>query len=165
MIVDKPSFRKIESLKLIMKKIVYILGEENWEESGFPQNHIKASRDFIIDYSFVVCVFELMTVQNDNGTFAKQKGAKTWGPDYAGSFKEFLVKSKEIKGLGKNIGPKDWTAFGKSLKTFENSASIDDVESKLEKLQKKYDINSNDLAVGFSFRLEDKILNIIWELE
>jgi hypothetical protein len=165
MILDKPSFRKIESLRLIMKKIVIILGEENWEESGFPTNHIKASREFIIDYSFVVCVFELITVQNDNGTFAKQKGAKTWGPDYADSFKEFLKKSKEIKGLGKNVTSKDWTAFGKSFKNFEKSPSIDEVEATLEKMRTKYNINSNDLAVGFSFRLEDKILNIIWELE
>ena len=137
MILDKDSFRKIETLKTIMKKIVFIFGEENWMDSGFPQKHMDASRMFIIDYVFVSCIFELITVQNDNGTFAKQKGAKTWGPDYADSFKEFLKKSKEIKGLGKNVTSKDWTAFGKSFKNFEKSPSIDEVEATLEKMRTK----------------------------
>lgn len=165
MIVDKTSFRKMESLKLIMKKIVLILGEENWEENSFPQKHIDASRTFLVDYTYVSCAFELITVQNDNGTFAKQKGAKTWGPDYKDKFTNFLKKSKEIKGLGKNINAKDWTAFNKSFKTFEKSKNIDEVESTFDKICSKYDINDNDLTVGFSFRLEDKILDIIWALD
>ncbi|MBT7184625.1 MAG: hypothetical protein HN913_01980 [Candidatus Marinimicrobia bacterium] len=148
-----------------MKKIVFIFGEENWMDSGFPQKHMDASRMFIIDYVFVSCIFELITVQNDNGTFAKQKGAKTWGPDYADSFKNYLKKAKEIKGLGKNIDVKDWSAFEKELKLFEKMDGIEEAEKRLAKIRDHYDINNNDLSVGYTFRLEDKILNIIWELE
>ena len=42
-----------------------------WSEHGYTNKQIKMSKMFIRDYSFVFTINELITIQNDNGTFKK----------------------------------------------------------------------------------------------
>ena len=50
LIVDKENLRYIEKQKMIMKKVVYILAEENWVDSGYSNTQLKFCQDFLWDY-------------------------------------------------------------------------------------------------------------------
>ena len=41
LIIDKNNYRYVERQKMVMKKIIYILGEENWLDEGYTESQIK----------------------------------------------------------------------------------------------------------------------------
>ena len=99
LIITKDIYRMLDQLKSIMRKIVFLIGEENWNNNSFSDFQKKHSMEFIIDYSFIYCVNELITVLNDSGTLAPMSGAKKWMENYEIKFVEFFNKSKEISSI------------------------------------------------------------------
>ena len=93
----------LEQLRSIMRKIVFILGEENWVENNFSNYQKKQSLGFIIDYSFIYCMNELTVVLNDSGTLAPMAGIKKWKGEYDSKYLEFFFKTKELKSNKNNI--------------------------------------------------------------
>ena len=49
LIIDKNNYRYVERQKMVMKKIIYILGEENWLDEGYTDSQIKFCRNFLIN--------------------------------------------------------------------------------------------------------------------
>ena len=167
LIIDKENLRYIESLKVIMKKIVYILAEEIWHEQGYTNKQIKLSKTFIRDYSFVFAVNELITIQNDNGTFKTMGGVKKWSEDYEECFINFFLKSKEIKANKGNIEEKKINQFILSLnKIFKIKDDVQMVK-KFISIAEKYGINRRDLISesGYTLDLEGRILDCLWSEE
>jgi len=167
LIVDKDNLRYIESLKLIMKKIVYILAEEIWHENGYTEKQIKLSKLFIRDYSFVIAVNELITIQNDNGTFKTMGGVKKWSENYEENYMNFFLKSKEIKANKSNIEKREISQFNLSLnKVFKIKDDVQLVK-KFISIGEKYGIKRRDLISenGYTLDLEGRILDCLWSEE
>ncbi|SVB92145.1 uncharacterized protein METZ01_LOCUS244999, partial [marine metagenome] len=82
LIINKEISKMLEQLRSIMRKIVFILGEENWVENNFSNYQKKQSLGFIMDYSFIYCMNELTVVLNDSGTLAPMAGIKKWKGEY-----------------------------------------------------------------------------------
>jgi len=167
LIINKEIYKMLEQLRSIMRKIVFILGEENWVENNFSNYQKKQSLGFIIDYSFIYCVNELTVVLNDSGTLAPMAGIKKWKGEYVSKYLEFFLKTKELKSNKNNIKSKDENKLLKSLHKLWILKNEDDIEKEILKIGGKYNIERNDLISmrGFTFKLEDKILNAIWDEE
>tara|TARA_Y100000780_G_C13537025_1_gene359940 strand:- start:193 stop:744 length:552 start_codon:yes stop_codon:yes gene_type:complete len=167
LIITKDIYRMLDQLKSIMRKIVFLIGEENWNNDSFSDFQKKQSMEFIIDYSFIYCVNELITVLNDSGTLAPMSGAKKWMENYEIKFVEFFNKSKEIKSNKHNIESFDKNKLNKSLHKLWTCENEDDIEKEILMIGEKYNIERNDMISmrGFTFKLEDKILNAIWDEE
>jgi len=167
LIITKDIYRMLDQLKSIMRKIVFLIGEENWNNDSFSDFQKKQSMEFIIDYSFIYCVNELITVLNDSGTLAPMSGAKKWMENYEIKFVEFFNKSKEIKSNKHNIESVDKNTLNKSLHKLWTCKNEDDIEKEILMIGGKYNIERNDMISmrGFTFKLEDKILNAIWDEE
>ena len=167
LIVDKDNLRYIESLKIIMKKIIYILAEEIWSEQGYTNKQIKMSKMFIRDYSFVFAINELITIQNDNGTFKKMGGVKKWSEDYEKNFLNFFLKAKEIKANKSNIEKKDINQFILSLSKILEIRDDTDLVKKFLSIAEKYDMKRRDLILesGYTLDLEGRILDSLWSEE
>ena len=167
LIINKEIYRMLEQLRSIMRKIVFILGEENWVENNFSDYQKKRSLEFIIDYSFIYCVNELITVLNDSGTLAPMAGVKKWKEKYDSKFLDYFFVTKEIKSNKNNIHSTDENKLIKSLHILWTCKNEDDIEKKILKIGGKYNIERNDIVSmrGFTFKLEDKILSSIWDEE
>ena len=167
LIINKEIYRMLGELRSIMRKIVFILGEENWIDNNFSNYQKKQSLDFLIDYSFIYCVNELTVVLNDSGTLAPMAGVKKWKDQYDIMFLEYFLKTKEIKSNKNNIKSIDNNKLIKSLHKLWTCKNEDDIEKEILKIGGKYNIERNDLISmrGFTFKLEDKILNAIWDEE
>ncbi len=167
LIINKEIYKMLEQLRSIMRKIVFILGEENWGENNFSNYQKKQSLGFIIDYSFIYCMNELTVVLNDSGTLAPMAGIKKWKGEYDSKYLEFFFKTKELKSNKNNIKSKDENKLLKSLHKLWTLKNEDDIEKEILKIGGKYNIERNDLISmrGFTFKLEDKILNAIWDEE
>ena len=167
LIINKEIYRMLEQLRSIMRKIVFILGEENWGNNNFSDYQKTQSLEFLIDYSFIYCVNELTVVLNDSGTLAPMAGVKKWKEKYDSKFLEYFLKTKEIKSNKNNIKSIDNNNLIKSLHRLWTCKNEDDIEKEILKIGEKYNIERNDLISmrGFTFKLEDKILNAIWDEE
>ena len=167
LIITKDIYRMLDQLKSIMRKIVFLIGEEDWNNDSFSDFQKKQSMEFIIDYSFIYCVNELITVLNDSRTLAPMSGAKKWMENYEIKFVEFFNKSKEIKSNKHNIESVDKNTLNKSLHKLWTCKNEDDIEKEILMIGEKYNIERNDMISmrGFTFKLEDKILNAIWDEE
>jgi len=167
LIINKEIYRMLEQLRSIMRKIVFILGEENWVDNNFSDYQKTQSLEFLIDYSFIYCVNELTIVLNDSGTLAPMAGVKKWKEKYDSKFLEYFFKTKEIKSNKNNIKSIDNNNLIKSLHRLWTCKNEDDIEKEILKIGGKYNIERNDLISmrGFTFKLEDKILNAIWDEE
>ena len=97
LIITKDIYRMLDQLKSIMRKIVFLIGEENWNNDSFSDFQKKQSMEFIIDYSFIYCVNELITVLNDSGTLAPMSGAKKWMENYDSLYTSFGLNSVKTK--------------------------------------------------------------------
>tara|TARA_A100001011_G_C14216287_1_gene802190 strand:- start:712 stop:1263 length:552 start_codon:yes stop_codon:yes gene_type:complete len=167
LIVDKDNLRYIESLKLIMKKIIYILAEEIWHENGYTEKQIKMSKTFIRDYSFVFAVNDLITIQNDNGTFKTMGGVTKWSEDYEENFITFFFKSKEIKANKNNIEERETNYFISSLDKISKIRDDLQLVKKFISIAEKYGIMRRDLISenGYTLALEGRILDSLWSEE
>ena len=167
LIINKEIYRMLDQLRSIMRKIVFLIGEENWNNNSFSDFQKKHSMEFIIDYSFIYCVNELITVLNDSGTLAPMLGVKKWIGEYESKFIEFFEKSKEVKSNKHNIKSVDKNEFKKSLPKLWTCKNEDDIEKEILKIGGKYNITKNDMISmrGFTFKLEDRILGAIWDEE
>jgi len=167
LIINKEIYRMLGELRSIMRKIVFILGDENWGNNNFSDYQKTQSLEFIIDYSFICCVNELTVVLNDSGTLAPMAGVKKWKDQYDIMFLEYFLKTKEIKSNKNNIKSIDNNNLIKSLHRLWTCKNEDDIEKEILKIGGKYNIERNDLISmrGFTFKLEDKILNAIWDEE
>ena len=76
-------------------------------------------------------------------------------------------KTKEVKSNKNNIKSKDENKLKKSLHRLWTCKNEDDIEKEIIKIGGKYNIERNDLISmrGFTFKLEDRILNAIWDEE
>jgi len=164
LIVDKDNLRYIESLKVIMKKIVYILAEEIWLENDYTSKQIKLSKMFIRDYAFVFAVNELITIQNDNGTFKMMGGVKKWSENYEDLFLNFFLKSKEIKANKSNIEKREISQFILALDKIFKFQDDEQLIKKFISIAGKYGIKRRDLISenGLTFDLEGRILDCLW---
>lgn len=164
LIIDKNNYRYVERQKMVMKKIIYILGEENWLDEGYTDSQIKICRNFLIDYAFIYAINELITIQNDNGTLKVMPGVKKWTEDYEEKFLVTFLKSKETKAISKNILNSDHKKFITSMNKILDCKNDDQLVKRVINLGKKYDITENDLLSerGYSLDLEGKILDKIW---
>ncbi|SVA58370.1 uncharacterized protein METZ01_LOCUS111224 [marine metagenome] len=167
LIINKEIYKMLEQLRSIMRKIVFILGDENWGNNNFSDYQKTQSLEFIIDYSFIYCVNELTVVLNDSGTLAPMAGVKKWKEQYDSMFLEYFLKTKEIKSNKNNIKSIDNNKLIKSLHKLWTCKNEDDIEKEILKIGGKYNIERNDLISmrGFTFKLEDRILNAIWDEE
>jgi hypothetical protein len=167
LIITKDIYRMLEQLRSIMRKIVFILGQENWDKDSFSKYQRKHSMNFLIDYSFIYCVNELITVLNDSGTLAPMAGVKKWKGKYESKFLEFFENTKEIKSNKGNIKSTDKNKFKKSLQKLQSYKNPDEIEKELLTIGGKYRIERRDLVSirGFTFELEDRILGAIWDEE
>ena len=167
LIVVKENLRVLESLKIIMKKVVYILAEEIWHDEGYTSKQIKMSRMFIRDYSFVYAVNELITIQNDNGSFKKMSGVVKWSENYQQSFIEFFLKQKEIKANKKNIKESERNQFLMSLGKLYKIKDDVELVKKFISISDKYGIKRRDLISenGYTLDLEGRILDSLWSEE
>ena len=112
LIINKEIYKMLEQLRSIMRKIVFILGEENWVENNFSNYQKKQSLGFIIDYSFIYCVNELTVVLNDSGTLAPMAGIKKWKGEYDSKYLEFFFKTAfQLDELGWNKLNNRWAYF------------------------------------------------------
>ena len=164
LIIDKNNYRYVERQKMVMKKIIYILGEENWLDEGYTDSQIKICRNFLIDYAFIYAINELITIQNDNGTLKVMRGVKKWTEDYEEKFLVTFLKSKETKAISKNILNSDHKKFISSMNKILDCKNDDQLVKRVINLGKKYDITEDDLLSerGYSLDLEGKILDKIW---
>tara|TARA_S200000501_G_scaffold339840_1_gene347823 strand:+ start:17586 stop:18137 length:552 start_codon:yes stop_codon:yes gene_type:complete len=164
LIIDKDNYRYVERQKMIMKKIIYILGEENWLEEGYTDSQIKFCRSFLIDYAFIFAINDLITIQNDNGTLKAMPGVKKWSEDYENNFLTAFLKSKETKAISKNILNSDHKKFISSMNKILDYKNDNQLVKRTIDLGKKYDITKDDLLSerGYSLDLEGKILDKIW---
>lgn len=167
LIINKEIYRMLEQLRSIMRKIVLLIGEEDWNKDSFTKFQRKNSLEFLIDYSFVCCVNELITVLNDSGTLAPMAGVKKWQGEYETNFLEYLEKSKEIKSNKNNLNGKDKENFKKSLEKLIKCNNENDIQKSILQIGEKYQIERRDLVSirGFTFELEDRILGSIWDEE
>jgi len=167
LIVDKENLRFIEKQKLIMKKIVYILAEENWINADYTDIQLKSCRNFLIDYAWIYAVNELITVQNDNGTLKSMSGVKKWSDNYEEKFLDAYVKTKELKANKININESDNGKFKISLNNIIKYKDEKDLVKRTFAIGEKYGILEKDLRSerGYTFELEGRILDSIWEEE
>ncbi|MBH09405.1 MAG: hypothetical protein CMG74_03455 [Candidatus Marinimicrobia bacterium] len=164
LIIDKENLRYLEKQKMIMKKIVYILAEENWVDEGYSESQVKFCREFLEDYAWVYAVNELITIQNDNGTFKVMPGVKKWSDNYEENFLNAYLKTKELKANKKNIVESDNLRFKNSFYKISKAKNQEDLVKKTIAVGEKYGISKNDLISerGYNLDLEGRILDNIW---
>jgi len=167
LIINKEIYRMLEQLRSIMRKIVFILGEEDWNQSTFTKYQRKKSLNFLLDYSFIYCVNELTTVLNDSGTLAPMPGVKKWQGKYERKFTEYFLNTKEIKSNKSNLKSNEIDSFKKSLQKLQKCKNENNINSEILKIAENYCIERRDLVSmrGFTFELEDRILGAIWDEE
>ena len=165
LIVDKENLRYIQKQKMIMKKVVYILAEENWVDSGYSNTQLKFCQNFLLDYALVYAVNELITIQNDNGTFKTMSGVKKWADNYEENFLLAYLKTKELKANRKNLVESDNGKFITSFHRITNCKGENDLVKKIITIGVKYGILENDLISerGYTLELEGRILDKIWD--
>ena len=49
LIINKEIFKMLEQLRSIMRKIVLLIGEEDWNENNFTKFQRKKSLEFLLD--------------------------------------------------------------------------------------------------------------------
>ena len=165
LIINKEIFKMLEQLRSIMRKIVLLIGEEDWNENNFTKFQRKKSLEFLLDYSFICCINELTIVLNDSGTLAPMAGVKKWKDNYQDKFLEYLLKSKEIKANKNNLNEKDKNNLKNSLERLFKCKDENDIQKIILKTGEKYHMEKRDLISirGFTFELEDRILGSIWD--
>jgi len=167
LIIDKGLYRMLDQLRSILRKIVFILGDEDWVKNDFSNYQKKNSINFLVDYSFICCVNELTTVLNDSGTLAPGAGVKKWTGEYEEKFLEYLSKKKEFKLNKQNLIKEDMKNCVKSLHKLLTFKNQNDIEKEIIKISGKWGIERRDLVSirGFTFELEDRIIGAIWDEE
>lgn len=165
LIVDKENFRYIAKQKMIMKKIVYVLAEENWVQAEYSNSQLKTCRDFLVDYAWVYAVNELITILNDNGTLKEMSGVKKWADNYEENFLSAFLKTKELKANHENITDAD---NGKFITSFYRITNCKDEQSLVKKIiavGEKHGILQSDLLSerGYTLELEGRLLDKIWD--
>ncbi len=167
LIVNKEIYKMLDQLRSIMRKIVFLIGEEDWDNESFTKYQRKQSLELILDYSFIYCVNELITVLNDSGTLAPMPGVKKWIGNYENKYFEYFFNNKELKSNKNNIKLKDKSKFKNTLNKLLTCNNEDDIEKEILKIGEKYNIKRNDMISmrGFTFELEDRILAAIWDEE
>ena len=165
LIVDKENFRYIVKQKMIMKKIVYVLAEENWVQAEYSNSQLKTCRDFLVDYAWVYAVNELITILNDNGTLKEMSGVKKWADNYEENFLSAFLKTKELKANHENITDAD---NGKFITSFYRITKCKDEQSLVNEIiavGEKHGILQSDLLSerGYTLELEGRLLDKIWD--
>ena len=167
LIIDKDLYRMLEQLRSILRKIVFILGDEDWVKNDFSNYQKKNSMKFLLDYTFICCINELTTVLNDSGTLAPGAGVKKWKGEYEEQFFEYLSKIKELKSNKQNLKKEDMKNFVQSLNKLLTFKNQNDIEKEIMKISGKWGLERRDLVSirGFTFELEDRIIGAIWDEE
>ena len=165
LIIDKENLRYITKQKMIMKKIVYILAEEDWVQSKYTNSQLKSCQDLLIDYALVYAVNELITIQNDNGTLKAMSGVKKWVDNYEENFLSAYLNTKELKANRKNIVESDNEKFTTSFNRITSCKNERDLVKIIITLGEKHGVLENDLLSerGYPLELEGRILDKIWD--
>ena len=165
LIVDKENFRYIQKQKMIMKKIVYVLAEENWVQAEYSNSQLKTCRDILVDYAWVYAVNELITILNDNGTLKEMSGVKKWADNYEENFLSAFLKTKELKANQENIADADNGEFITSFNRIINCKDEQSLVKKIITVGEKHGILQKDLLSerGYTLELEGRLLDKIWD--